>query len=131
MAETFLLNLVTPERSFFSGQVQELVAPGMLGEFGVLPGHAAMLAGLKAGRLIYRDGQRETTLLAGGGFAEVTGEKVTVLLDDAISPSDLDAAALDAEIARLEQEALQPEQDGYEAWQKRLEWKRFCREHAR
>ena len=131
MAETFLLNLVTPERSFFSGQVQELVAPGSMGEFGVLPGHAAMLAGLKAGRLIYRDGQRETTLLAGGGFAEVTGERVTVLLDDAISVEDLDTAALDAEIAQLEEEAVQPEEEGYEEWLKRLEWKRLCREQAK
>ncbi len=131
MAETFLLNLVTPERSFFSGQVQELVAPGSLGEFGVLPGHAAMLAGLKAGRLIYRDGQTETTLLAGGGFAEVTGEKVTVLLDDATMVDDLDASSLDQEIAQLEEGAVQPEEEGYEEWRKRLEWKQFCREQAK
>ena len=57
MAETFLLDLVTPDRAFFSGRVKELVAPGELGEFGILPGHAAMLAGLRPGRLIYRDGQ--------------------------------------------------------------------------
>lgn len=131
MAETFLLNLVTPERSFFSGQVRELVAPGAEGEFGVLPGHAAMLSGLKAGRLIYRDGQKETTLLAGGGFAEVTGERVTVLLDDATRAEDLDAAALDQEIARLREEAVEPGAEGYEAWCRRLEWKQFCREQAR
>ncbi len=131
MAETFLLDLVTPDRAFFSGRVKELVAPGELGEFGILPGHAAMLAGLRPGRLIYRDGQKETTLLAGGGFVEVSGEKVTVLLDDAVRPADLDAAALDAEIARLEEEALRPEQDGYDTWRKRLDWKRVCREHAR
>ena len=131
MAETFLLNLVTPEQSFFSGQVQELVAPGSLGEFGVLPGHAGMLAGLKAGRLIYRDDQGETTLLAGGGFAEVTGDRVTVLLDDAVLVEDLDTAALDAEIARLEEAAPEPGEDGYEENRKLLEWKQFCREQAK
>jgi len=131
MAETFLLNLVTPEHAFFSGQVRELVAPGAQGEFGVLPGHAAMLAGLRAGRLIYRDGQKETTLLAGGGFAEVTGHRVTVLLDDAVLPEDLDASALDLEIAQLEEQAPEPGAEGHEEWLKRLEWKRFCREQAR
>jgi F-type H+-transporting ATPase subunit epsilon len=130
MAETFLLNLVTPERSFFSGPVQELVAPGSLGEFGVLPGHANLLAELKTGRLIYKDGKGETALLAAGGFAEVSGEKVTVLLDDAVRVDELDAASLQDEIEQLEQEAPQPEGEGYEAWRKRLEWKRFCREHA-
>jgi F-type H+-transporting ATPase subunit epsilon len=131
MAETFLLNLVTPEKSFFSGQVQELVAPGDQGEFGVLPGHAGMLAGLKAGRLIYRDDQGEISLLAGGGFAEVTGDRVTVLLDDAVLAEDLDTAALDAEIAQLEEGAPEPGEEGYEDSQKQLEWKRFCREQVK
>ena len=94
MADTFLLDLVTPERTLFSGPVQELVAPGLLGEFGVLPGHANMLAELTTGRLVYRDESGEKLMVAAGGFAEVTGERVTVLLDDAVYAEDLDRAAL-------------------------------------
>ena len=67
MAETFILDLVTPERTLFSGSVQELVAPGVLGEFGVLPGHANMLAELTAGRLVYRDESGEKLMAAAGG----------------------------------------------------------------
>ncbi len=130
MADTFLLDLVTPERTFFSGQVQEIVAPGIQGEFGVLPGHASMLAGLATGRLLYRDSSGEMALVASGGFAEVTGEKVTMLLDEAAYVEELDAAALGEEIAQLEAQALESEDPGFEEWQKQLEWKQFCREQA-
>ncbi len=130
MADTFLLDLVTPERTLFSGAVQELVAPGLLGEFGVLPGHANMLAELTAGRLIYRDGSGEKLMAAAGGFAEVTGERVTVLLDDAVYAEDLDAASLGREIEELEAAAPQPEDEGYVAWQERLRWKTACKEIA-
>jgi F-type H+-transporting ATPase subunit epsilon len=128
MADTFLLDLVTPERTLFSGAVLELVAPGLLGEFGVLPGHANMLAELTAGRLAYRDESGEKLLAAAGGFAEVTGERVTVLLDDAVYAGDLDAAALRKEIEDLEAQALQPGDDGYADWQEQLRWKRACSE---
>lgn len=129
--DTFLLDLVTPERTFFSGPVQELVAPGMLGEFGVLPGHANMLAELTSGRLQYRDASGEKDMVAAGGFAEVTGEKVTVLLDDAAYVEELDAVGLDEEIASLEAEAPSEEDAGFEGWQKRIEWKRYCREQIK
>jgi len=130
MAETFILDLVTPERTLFSGAVQELVAPGVLGEFGVLPGHANMLAELTAGRLAYRDESGEKLMATAGGFAEVTGERVTVLLDDAVYAEDLDPAALGKEIQDLEAQALQPEDDGYADWQEQLRWKRACSEVA-
>ena len=126
MAETFFLDLVTPERTLFSGSVEELVAPGVLGEFGVLPGHANMLAELTAGRLIYRDQSGEKLMAAAGGFAEVTGERVTVLLDDAVYAADLDPSSLNQEIERLEAQDLQPEDEGYVDWQDQLRWKRAC-----
>ena len=130
MAETFFLDLVTPERTLFSGAVEELVAPGVLGEFGVLPGHANMLAELTAGRLIYRDQRGEKLMAAAGGFAEVTGEKVTVLLDDAVYAEDLDPTSLNQEIEALEAKDLQPEDDGYADWKEQLRWKRACSEVA-
>jgi F-type H+-transporting ATPase subunit epsilon len=130
MADTFFLDLVTPERTLFSGAVRELVAPGVLGEFGVLPGHANMLAELTAGRLTYRDESGEKRMAAAGGFAEVTGERVTVLLDDAVYAEDLDSAALGKEIEALEAQALQPDDEGYADWQKQLRWKRSCTDIA-
>ena len=130
MADTFLLDLVTPERTLFSGSVQELVAPGVLGEFGVLPGHANMLAELTAGPLVYRDESGEKRMAAAGGFAEVTGDRVTVLLDDAAYAEDLDPAALGKEIEDLEAQALQPDDEGYADWQDQLRWKRSCSEIA-
>ena len=130
MADTFLLDLVTPERTLFSGSVQELVAPGVLGEFGVLPGHANMLAELTSGRLIYRDQTGERRMAAAGGFAEVTGERVTVLLDDAVYAEDLDPVSLGKEIEELEAGALEPEDEGYADWQEKLRWKKTCIEVA-
>jgi F-type H+-transporting ATPase subunit epsilon len=130
MADTFVLDLVTPERTLFSGSVQELVAPGLLGEFGVLPGHANMLAELTAGRLVYRDDSGEKLMVAAGGFAEVTGERVTVLLDDAVYAEDIDAASLAKEIEDLEAKALEPDDEGYADWQDELRWKRACSEVA-
>ena len=78
MADTFLLDLVTPERTFFSGPVKELVAPGSLGEFGVLPGHANMLSELTAGRLLYKDyvGTLDAT---GSAAAEMRIPKIPAL----------------------------------------------------
>jgi F-type H+-transporting ATPase subunit epsilon len=130
MADTFILDLVTPERTLFSGSVEELVAPGLLGEFGVLPGHANMLAELTAGRLVYRDGSGEKLMVASGGFAEVTGERVTVLLDGAVYAEDLDSGSIAKEIEELETQALEPEDEGYADWQDQLRWKRACSEVA-
>ena len=130
MADTFILDLVTPERTLFSGSVEELVAPGLLGEFGVLPGHANMLAELTAGRLVYRDEGGEKLMVAAGGFAEVTGERVTVLLDDAVYAEDIDKASLAKEIEDLEAQALEPDDEGYADWQDELRWKRACSEVA-
>ena len=130
MADTFMLDLVTPERTLFSGSVEELVAPGLLGEFGVLPGHANMLAELTAGRLVYRDESGEKLMVAAGGFAEVTGERVTVLLDDAVYAEDIDAASVAKEVEELEAQALEPDDEGYADWQDQLRWKRACSEVA-
>ena len=130
MAETFLLNLVTPERSLYSGQVKQLVAPGDLGEFGVLPGHANMLAGLTMGTMSFTNESGEKQLVAAGGFAEVSREHVTVLLDDAFYVDELDPGALDQEIAALESEAPGQDDQGFSAWQQKVAWKRYCRSLA-
>ncbi len=130
MADTFHLDLVTPDKTLFAGTVQEVVAPGIMGEFGVLPGHANMLAGLNAGSLSYKSDSEEKVLAVAGGFAEVTGEKVTVLLDNAAYPEDLDAAALAKEIEALEADPREPDAEDFAEWQAQLKWKEACREVA-
>jgi len=131
MADTFLLDLVTPERPLFSGPVAELVAPGVLGEFGVLPGHANLLAELTAGRLRYRTDAGEKNLAASGGLAEVTDRKVTVLLDKAVYAEEIDREALQREIENLEAEPLQPDQEEFAERQKTLRWKKTCLDVAK
>ncbi|MEW6441705.1 MAG: ATP synthase F1 subunit epsilon [bacterium] len=126
MPETFHLDLVTPEKPLFSGPVLELVAPGILGEFGVLPGHANLLAELGVGRLRYRTESGERTLAASGGFAEVTGQKVTVLLDHAVYADEMDRDALQKEIMLLQSDPPPPEDPQFAEWQKNLSWKRAC-----
>jgi len=130
MAETFLLDLVTPDKTIYSGEVQTLIVPGLMGEFGVLPGHANMLAELTLGRLAYQTGSGETIVAVAGGFAEVTGEKVTILLDDAVNALELDTNTLDSEISELEAEELPPEDEQFALWQEKLNWKKLCKEIA-
>lgn len=85
-----LLEVVTPERLLVSEEVEEVIAPGELGQFGVLPGHHPFLAALGAGELFYRSQGRERVVVIGGGFAEVLPDRVTVLADWALFPEEID-----------------------------------------
>jgi len=71
MAGSFRLRIVTPERALVDEDVEEVIAPGAAGEFGVLPDHIAFLTTLIPGRLIYRVGSRRVVLAIFGGYAEV------------------------------------------------------------
>src|SRR5262249_6401155 len=92
------LELATPTRLLVSTEVDEVVAPGSEGYFGVLPGHAAFLTTLGAGELSYRRGADEHHLLVVGGFAEVSGDRVIILAEDAERPEEIDRPR--AEVAR-------------------------------
>src|SRR4029434_4394854 len=70
------LELATPARMLVSGEVDEVVAPGVEGYFGVLPGHAALLTTLGNGAVTYRTGRDEKLLAVMGGFAEVEPDRV-------------------------------------------------------
>lgn len=90
MADTLTLEIATPTRLVVSEQVDELVAPGIEGYFGVLPGHAPFLTTLGIGELTYRKGREEYHLAVAGGFAEVRNDKVIVLADTAERPGEID-----------------------------------------
>jgi F-type H+-transporting ATPase subunit epsilon len=103
VAERLTLELATPTHLVVSAEADEVVAPGSLGYFGVLPGHAPLLATLGVGEVTYRVGRDEHHVAVSGGFAEVRNDKVIILADSAETPADIDRAR--AERARDRAEA--------------------------
>ena len=113
MARRFLLEVVTPEHLLLSQEVDEVIAPGVEGEFGVLPGHAHFLTILKVGELRYRIADTTHFMSVLWGYAEVTPTKVTVLAEVAEKAEDIDVerarAAVEAAERRLEMGGLPSE----------------------
>ena len=100
---SFRFDLVSPEQLVFSGEVEHVVVPGSEGEFGVLPGHAPLIAMLRPGILRIL-GVHEQRILVVGGFAEVTGESLTVLADRAIPVEEVDPSVIADEIKDAEED---------------------------
>ena len=92
-----LLEIVTPDRVLVTEQVDELQVPGAEGYFGVLPGHAPLLASLHVGELWYRKGQEKHYLAIAFGFVEVLPDKVTVLARIAEREQDIDVIKQEAD----------------------------------
>jgi F-type H+-transporting ATPase subunit epsilon len=99
MADELMLEIVTPEKMTFSGSIEEVTLPGTEGEFGVLWGHAALLSSVDIGELSFTKDNKKTCYAVNTGYAEVTGSKVTVLVETA-ERSDL----IDKERARRAKE---------------------------
>ena len=91
-SDTLHVEVVTAERSLYSGEADMIVAPGGLGQLGILPHHAALLTTLKPGTLEIRKNGAEETLFVSGGFLEVSNNKVTVLADTAEHAENIDEA---------------------------------------
>ncbi|HTQ09693.1 MAG TPA: ATP synthase F1 subunit epsilon [Fimbriimonadaceae bacterium] len=93
MANDFTLSVVAPDHSVVEEQVVSVVAPGAEGYFGVMAGHVPLIASLKPGILEYLDAHNQRHYIyAGGGFAEVTATRVTILADEAAKAKDIDVA---------------------------------------
>jgi F-type H+-transporting ATPase subunit epsilon len=103
VADRLTLELASPTRLVVSAEVDEVVIPGSQGYFGVLPGHAPLLATLGIGELTYRVGRDEYHVAVSRGFAEILNDKVIILADVAETPADIDQAR--AERARERAEA--------------------------
>jgi F-type H+-transporting ATPase subunit epsilon len=84
MADKLHFSLVSPERELFSGDVDQVDAPGSEGDFGVLAGHAPFMTTLKEGRIVVRNGAQTTAFEVKGGFADVTAEGLTILAEHAV-----------------------------------------------
>ena len=105
MAEKLKLELVTPYRLVLSQEVDEVTAPGSLGEFGVLPGHTPLLSTLKVGELTYRQGHDLFHVAVNWGYVEVENDVVTVLVTTAEPADQIDLERARAALGRA-QEAL-------------------------
>lgn len=91
MAETFQLEIVTPEKKVVDTTAEEIQIPGKSGYLGVLPGHAPLITELSVGEITYRENGAEQHLAVAWGFAEVLPNKVTILAETAERPSEIDA----------------------------------------
>ena len=90
MADTFQLEIVTPEKKVVDTAAQEVQIPGKNGYLGVLPGHAPLITELAVGEITYREASTEQKLAVAWGFAEVLPDKVTILAETAERPSEID-----------------------------------------
>ncbi len=106
------LEIVTPEKKIFSDAVGNVYLPAGVGELGVLEGHAALVTALDPGELRYEKSGQIVTLAVGGGFAEVTQDRVHVLTDMALGEENIDEAKVEEAMRRAEEQLKSMTHDG-------------------
>jgi len=99
---TLRLEIVTPETTAYSEDVEMVTLPGSEGELGVYPNHVPLLTTLKPGELRVLKNGRETALAVGEGFVEIKGDAVSVLTDMALESERIDESAAEAAVARAQ-----------------------------
>jgi F-type H+-transporting ATPase subunit epsilon len=92
MADTFELEIVTPDKMVVKDSAEEMQIPGKNGYLGILPGHAPLISELAVGQISYRNGSETHYLCVAWGFAEVLPDKVTILAETAERGEDVDCA---------------------------------------
>ncbi len=102
MAATLRLEIVTPDATAYSEDVEMVTLPGAEGELGVYPNHVPLLTTLHPGELRVLKGGRESFLAVGEGFVEIRGDSVSVLTDLALEASTIDESAAVAAVARAQ-----------------------------
>jgi F-type H+-transporting ATPase subunit epsilon len=106
---TFHFDLVSPEKLAFSGEVDQVDIPGVEGDFGVLAGHAPVVAAIRPGILTVTTGGSHEKIIVLGGLAEVSDKGLTVLADVATSLDEIDKAAFADKIAGMEAKLAEKE----------------------
>jgi F-type H+-transporting ATPase subunit epsilon len=108
MAEKFAFELVSPEKILVAQAVEMVVVPGGDGTFGVLRGHMAMLSTVEPGVIdVYEQrASVSSRIFVTGGFAEVTPERCTVLVEEAIAVASLDRAAVERALKDAEEDLV-------------------------
>lgn len=110
MAEKLTLDIVTPYGHVFTDEVDEIIASGSEGEFGVLPEHVSFLTTLKIGMLTYKKGSETGRFFVNWGYAEVGPDKVTVLADSAEKSEEIDVERAKEAMRRAEERLKQLEE---------------------
>lgn len=95
MAETIKLEVATPEATVYSADVEMVTLPGVEGQMGVLPHHVRLITQLVPGEMIVRRNGNDEFLAVGEGLVEVTGERVSIVTNMAISVKDIDETAVE------------------------------------
>lgn len=103
MADTFKLEIVTPEKRVVDTTAEEIEIPGKNGYLGVLPGHAPLITELSVGEITFRENSTEQRLAVAWGFAEVLPDRVTILAETAERPNEIDVARARQARERAEQ----------------------------
>lgn len=104
MADKLTFSLVAPERELFHGLVDQVVAPGEDGDFGVLPGHAPLMSTLRPGAIRVLDGGAERRIFVYGGFADVTPDGLTILAEEALDVAEIDPAKVASDLKDAEED---------------------------
>ena len=106
MIDTLTFDLVTPQATFFSGQVTMVEAPGTLGDFGVLPGHMPFISTLRAGVVTVHDGKSsQSRMFVTGGIAEVNAQSCTILAEQVVDLGSFSRADAEARLAKAKETA--------------------------
>lgn len=103
MADTFKLEIVTPEKRVVDTTAEEVEIPGKNGYLGVLAGHAPLITELAVGEITYRENSTKQRLAVAWGFAEVLPDRVTILAETAERPNEIDVARARKAKERAEQ----------------------------
>ena len=117
------IEIVTPEQRVLTTQCDEVRLPGVEGGFGIRPGHTPLVAALAPGELIYVTDGTEHRFAVGEGFAEVSDDRVRILVEEAVRAGDIDASHAAAELKELQGKlsSMNQEDPSYSANRARLE----------
>src|SRR5687768_6505825 len=102
MAATLKLEIVTPDAKVFSEDVEMVTLPGIEGEMGIFPQHVPLMTQIVPGEIVARKGGQDVFLAVGEGFVEITGDRVAILSDMAISAESIDEAKAEEARRRAE-----------------------------
>ena len=118
---TFHFDLVSPEKIAFSGEVDQVDIPGTEGDFGVLAGHASVIAGVRPGIITVTAGGQREKIIVLGGIAEVSEKGLTVLTLVATSLAELDRRQFADEVSEMEQKLAEKEGSEFDRALERLD----------
>jgi F-type H+-transporting ATPase subunit epsilon len=121
---TFLLEIVTPERKKFSGEVEMVVVTGVEGEMGILARHIPLVTALKIAPVRIKTGKEEHKFAVNGGFVEIRKDKVVILAESAELPDEIDLDRAQAARDRAEQRLRDTKRENYDYARAELALKR-------